>query len=74
MLNRFRDQLKRWEEIIKKEMSEGKRPLVERCTDRLLEEDPELKAFHIMEPDTQKREAYFLANAVSGFVEFLENE
>ena len=74
MLNRFHDQLILWEETIKNEMSDGQQNLLEKCMDRLMEKDPELKAFDVMDPDTQKRESYFLANAVSGFVEFLQDD
>lgn len=70
-LKRYRDQLIRWGEVIGKEMSTDKGHLLERCMDRLLEKDPELKAFEAMEPEDQERERYFIANSVSGYIEYL---
>jgi glyoxylase-like metal-dependent hydrolase (beta-lactamase superfamily II) len=74
MLGRFRTQVLRWKEIIQKEMSAGSDDLIGRCMDRLLEHDPDLKAFVLMDPDMQKRERFFMANSVRGYVEFLLNE
>jgi glyoxylase-like metal-dependent hydrolase (beta-lactamase superfamily II) len=72
-LKRFKDQLTRWAEIIKKEMAEDRADLVKRCLESLLEKDPDLKAFHNMEPDMQARERYFLANSINGYVEYLQS-
>ncbi|UCD86744.1 MAG: MBL fold metallo-hydrolase [Desulfobacterales bacterium] len=74
MLKRFRAQILRWKEIVQKEMSTGSYNLVARCMDRLLEQDPDLKAFEFMDPDTQNRERFFMANSVRGYIEFLQNE
>jgi glyoxylase-like metal-dependent hydrolase (beta-lactamase superfamily II) len=71
MLKRFRAQIFRWKELIQKEMSAGSDDLIKRCVNSLLEKDPDLKAFKLMEPDTQKRERFFLANSVKGYIEFL---
>jgi len=73
MLKRFRAQILRWKEVIQKEMSAGSNDLMMRCVDSLLEEDPDLRAFQFMDPDTQKRERFFLANSVRGYIEFLQN-
>jgi hypothetical protein len=43
-----------------------------RCVDRLLEKDPDLKAFALMDPDTQDRERFFMGNSVRGYIGFLE--
>jgi glyoxylase-like metal-dependent hydrolase (beta-lactamase superfamily II) len=73
MLKRFRAQILRWKEVVQKEMSGGSDDLMMRCVDSLLEKDPDLKAFMLMDPDTQKRERFFLANSVRGYIEFLRN-
>ncbi|MBW1741342.1 MAG: MBL fold metallo-hydrolase [Deltaproteobacteria bacterium] len=72
MLKRFRAQILRWKEVIQKEMSVGSDELVVRCVDTLLEKDPDLKAFKFMDPDIQKRERFFMANSVRGYIEFFK--
>ena len=74
MLNRSRDQLMRWEGIIKKEMSMGEGDLMERCMGALLEKDPELRAFQTMAPDVRERERFFMGNSIKGYVGFLKNK
>jgi glyoxylase-like metal-dependent hydrolase (beta-lactamase superfamily II) len=74
MLRRFRAQVLRWKAIIQEEMSAGSDDLIGRCMDRLLEQDTDLKAFFLMDSDKQKRERFFMANSVRGYVEFLQNE
>ncbi|MES0363188.1 MAG: MBL fold metallo-hydrolase [Desulfobacteria bacterium] len=74
MLKRFRAQILRWKEVVQKEIAGSSDHLLTRCVDRLLEEDPDLKAFELMDPDTQDRERFFMANSVRGYVEFLQNE
>ena len=73
MLERFRVQIFRWKELIEEEISAGPDDLVTRCVDSLLERDPELKAFELMDPDMQKRERQFMANSVRGYLGFLQN-
>jgi len=73
MLRRFRAQILRWKEVVQKEMSGGSDDLMMRCVDSLLEKDPDLKAFMLMDPDTQKRERFFMSNSVRGYIEFLQN-
>ncbi len=73
MLKRFRAQILRWKEVIQKEMSPGSNDLVMRCVDSLLEKDHDLKAFRYMDPDTQKRERFFMANSVRGYIGFLQD-
>jgi hypothetical protein len=41
------------------------------CMDRLLECDPELAHFRLMDRATQQRERFFLRNSVRGFVDYL---
>ena len=71
-LRKSRDQLLRWENIIKEVMSEGQPHLLKRCEERLLEKDPDLRAFWAMAPDFQERERFFLANSIRGYTGFLE--
>ncbi|HID28962.1 MAG TPA: MBL fold metallo-hydrolase [Desulfobacterales bacterium] len=73
MLNRFRAQVLRWKELVEEMMSPGFDDLVMTCVENLLEEDPDLKAFKFMDPDTQARERFFLANSVKGYLGFLEH-
>jgi glyoxylase-like metal-dependent hydrolase (beta-lactamase superfamily II) len=73
MVERFRAQIFRWKEIVEEEMSVGPHDLPKRCLDRLLEKDPELRAFGLMDPDTQERERYFMTNSVRGYIGFLQN-
>jgi glyoxylase-like metal-dependent hydrolase (beta-lactamase superfamily II) len=73
MLERFRTQVLRWKQVIRKEISAGSHDLIDRCVDRLLQEDPDLRAFKCMDPDVQKRENFFLRNSVRGYSEFLQN-
>jgi len=72
MLKRFRAQVLRWQDIVQKEVSAGPEDLITRCVDRLLEKDPDLRAFEFMDPDTQARERFFMANSVRGYIGFLE--
>ena len=73
-LKGFRDQLIRWAEIIKKEMATDPEDLVKNCLKSLFEKDPDLKAFHAMDPDMQERERYFLTNSINGYIEYLRSQ
>ena len=72
MLKRFRAQVLRWKEVVEKEVAAGPKDLIMRCVDRLLAKDPDLKAFALMDPDTQDRERFFMGNSVRGYIGFLE--
>ncbi len=74
LLNKFRDQLFRWKEIVFDQFQKGDKGLVGRCMDALLENDPDLKAFNEMDPDLQKREKIFLTNSINGFIGFFQEE
>ncbi len=76
MLNIFRDQLLRWEAIIGESVRQGgdNEDIIKRCVELLLEEDPNLSAFHRMDPDVQKRERFFMTNGVRGFVEYFNEK
>lgn len=72
LLQRQRRQLLRWEKTIREEHAAGKSGVVERCMDRLLGEDPDLRAFGTMAPEAQERERFFMTNSVTGFLGYLE--
>lgn len=76
LLDLFRKQLLLWDSIISKTCEEGKQKseTIEICVDLLLEQDPNLKAFNMMDSDTKKRERHFIGNAVNGFVGYLEEK
>jgi glyoxylase-like metal-dependent hydrolase (beta-lactamase superfamily II) len=68
---RFKAQVTRWKEIVAGEMT-GVRPgLIDRCVERLILHDPELKAFESLKPEIQARERYFISNSIKGFIGFL---
>ena len=71
MLERFREQLLRWREILESVLRERPDAGPELCMDRLLERDPELAHFQLMDSTTQRRERFFLENSVRGFVDYL---
>lgn len=72
LLHRFQGQLIRWKEIIKEEMSKDQPDLVTRCIDKLIDRDPDLKAFEVMSPRHQNMERFFMTNSVKGYIGFLE--
>lgn len=72
MLSRFLEQLLRWKEIISAEMDSEDSDLVQRCVDTLLEKDPLLEGFGLLDGDSQNRERFFMSNSVRGFVGFLK--
>jgi len=72
LLHRAREQLLGWKDIIHDEFRKGKEELINRCVDALLEKDPDLKAFRLMDQETQARERFFIGNSVKGFIGFLE--
>ena len=72
LLKIFHDQLMRWKEIIYDQVLIGDEDLENMCMEALLEKDPNLAAFHKMDPDTQERERIFLANSIKGFIGFFQ--
>ena len=61
-----------WEQIIREERARSDQLLLERCRTRLLDEDPELRAFEAMAPAQQEREKFFMSNSIRGYLGFLE--
>ncbi|MBU2548632.1 MAG: MBL fold metallo-hydrolase [Proteobacteria bacterium] len=75
VLARTRGQLLLWRDVIADEMTRGaKDDLEARCVEAVLEKDPNIAAFRHMDPDTQARERYFLANSVRGYLGYLEEK
>ncbi len=72
MLKRERAQLLFWQEIIREEMAKSDPLLMERCTAKLLAEDPELSAFEAMSSADQERERFFMGNSIRGYLGFLQ--
>lgn len=74
MLRRFKDQVIRWKCVAEEEMATGDQGAVERSAERLIQNDPELKAFDVLEPEIQAREKNFISNSIKGFIGALEKE
>ncbi len=76
LLRLFKDQLSFWESVIAESVARGgpRTDIIQNCVNRLLEEDPSLKAFSSMDEHTQKRERVFMTNSVNGFVGFFEEK
>jgi glyoxylase-like metal-dependent hydrolase (beta-lactamase superfamily II) len=73
MLQRAKNQLLFWEDIVSEESLKACEDIVERCMERLLKVDPESKAFAIMAPDDQARERFFFKNSIKGYLGYLQN-
>lgn len=74
LLGISRKQLMLWKEIIYREVSKGDQELLERCMDRLMEKDPTLNGLGRMKPDVMKRERFFMANGVKGFLGYFKEK
>jgi len=72
MLRRAREQILLWHKVVAEELSRKPEGVVERCTARLFETDPELRAFSAMSAEGKKREFFFAANSVRGLLEALQ--
>lgn len=71
MLTRHRDQLVRWGEIILRESREGIKNIDYYCN-LLIEEDPDLAHYKLLDPPYQEREKFFLSNSIRGYLEYFE--
>jgi glyoxylase-like metal-dependent hydrolase (beta-lactamase superfamily II) len=75
LLEISREQLMQWKKIIYDCAAGGQMDdddHINGCIDILLEKDPNLVAFGQMDPDTRKRERFFMANSVKGFIGFFK--
>jgi glyoxylase-like metal-dependent hydrolase (beta-lactamase superfamily II) len=74
MLELYRGQLFRWKDCIAKVLKPGTADLEERAIEILLEKDPLLACFQQMDPLSQQRERFFMANSIAGFIGYLINQ
>ncbi len=74
LLGIFREQLILWKEIVHLEVRKGDQGLLERCMDALIKRDPNLSGISKMDPDTRKREKYFLTNSIKGFIGYFKEK
>lgn len=72
MLKKARAQILRWSQLINEEYLAGGADLTHRCIERLLDADPNLRAFGLMDRAVQARERFFIANSVRGYLEFID--
>lgn len=73
MLERARKQLFAWERIIGNTVAKEKGDVVEKSIERLLDEDPELRAFPDLSPADQDRERFFMAKSIEGYLGYLRS-
>lgn len=73
LLERARHQLLHWERVISEVSSQGRDEAVEGSMERLLQQDPELRAFPEMSVEDQERERFFIANSIRGYLGYLQN-
>ncbi len=72
-LNKHREQLLMWYEIISDEMTNfNDDGFIENCIQRLLDEDPLLKHFSKLDKAVQEREHGFMRNGINGFAGYLK--
>lgn len=72
MLNKHRNQLLLWEEIIRQEIQNSNDDdFLTSCFNRLLKEDLLLAGFFHMNTDVRKREETFLKNSIKGYEGYL---
>lgn len=75
MLNRHRQQLLLWEEVVEEVMRDhAAGDATDTCMDRLLRSDPLLEGFWHMDEDARERERGFLVNSIRGFEGHLERK
>jgi glyoxylase-like metal-dependent hydrolase (beta-lactamase superfamily II) len=74
LLRLYREQLFRWKDFIGKVLQAGPEKVTERAIEFLLENDPLLDCFKQMDPGSQERERFFIANSIAGFVGYLESK
>ncbi len=74
ILTLYREQLFFWKELIAEVLQVNPTEILERATDLLLEKDPLLGCFRQMDGPAQKRERFFMANSIAGFVGYLQDQ
>ena len=74
LLKLYREQLFTWKDFIAQCLQSGSENVTERAIEILLEKDPLLNCFKQMNPGSQQRERFFMANSIAGFVGYLKNQ
>ena len=74
VLQKSREQLVLWKKIIYEQVRKGDQELLERCVEALVGQDPNLKGIGKMDDDTVKREKFFMANAIRGFIGYFKEK
>jgi len=72
VLERARNQINLWLEIIEESHNRGLAMDEEEILDEILTKDPGVRSFHDLEPDIQERERYFLKNSIKGMAGFFQ--
>lgn len=72
LLQAFRAQVEFWERAVRDLLAAHGEGAEERAMEFLLENDPRLKAFALMDRDMQKRERFFMKNSVRGLAGYLK--
>ena len=71
MLQMAKEQIRLWLTIIKDRKIKGLNLDEEEIFAEILAKDSHLSTFYQLEPDIQKREAYFIKNSIKGMLEFI---
>ena len=71
MLQMAQDQIQLWLTIMKERKNKGLNLDEEEIFAEILAKDSHLSTFHRLEPDIQKREAYFMKNSIKGMLGFI---
>lgn len=71
-LQRAREQLLLWEEIIRTAVSRSGVSPIRKSMEALIEKDPYLGAYRFMEPAEQEREKTFVINCIEGYLGYLK--
>ncbi|MBL7211925.1 MAG: MBL fold metallo-hydrolase [Desulfobacteraceae bacterium] len=74
VLQKSREQLVLWKKIIYEQVRKGDQELLERCMEALIGQDPNLKGIGKMDDDTVKREKFFMANTIRGFIGYFKEK
>ena len=71
MLQMAKKQIRFWLTIIKDRQNKGLNLDEKEIFAEILAKDSHLRTFHRLEPNIQKREAYFIKNSIKGMLEFI---
>lgn len=72
-LKRACEQLIYWEEILRDELTRSANPTLEGFMERLIEKDPYVRAYEMMDHDQKTREKFFVTNCIEGYLGYIEN-